>query len=75
MTLNILKEMVTSLYTADVRLNPTKEARHCLVIYNEEDGILIIEKGLFSISFENTNALMKSDVIITNKKHIGDVNL
>ena len=67
--------MVTSLYTADVRLNPTKEARRCLIIYNEEEGILIVEKGLFSISFENIDTLMKSDVIITNKKHIGDVNL
>ena len=67
--------MVTSLYTADVKLNPGKEAKRCLIIYNEEDGILIVEKGLLSISFENTNALMKSDVIITDKKHIGDINL
>ena len=67
--------MVTSLYTADVKLNPTKEARRCLIIYNEEDGILIVEKGLFSISFENIDALMKSDVIITDKRHIGDINL
>ena len=67
--------MVTSLYTADVQLNPGKEAKRCLIIYNEEDGILIVEKGLFSISFENINALMKSDVIITDKRHIGDINL
>ena len=67
--------MVTSLYTADVQLNPEKEAKRCLIVYNKQNGILIVEKGLFSISFENTNALMKSDVIITNKKHIGDVNL
>ena len=67
--------MVTSLYTADVQLNPGKKAKRCLIIYNEEDGILIVEKGLLSISFENTNALMKSDVVITDKKHIGDINL
>ena len=67
--------MVTSLYTADVQLNPGKEAKRCLIIYNEEKGILIVDGGLFSLSFESTDDLMKSDVIITDKRHIGDINL
>ena len=67
--------MVTSLYTADVQLNPGKKAKRCLIIYNKGNGILIVNGGLFSISFESTDDLMKSDVIITNKKHIGDINL
>ena len=67
--------MVTSLYTADVQLNPKKEAKRCLIVYNEEHGILIVDRGLFSLSFESTDALMKSDVIVTDKRHIGDINL
>ena len=67
--------MVTSLYSADVQLNPGKKAKHCLIIYNEENGILIVDEGLFIISFESTDNLMKSDVIITNKKHIEDITL
>ena len=67
--------MVTSLYTADVQLNPGKKAKRCLIVYNKENGILIVEKGLFSISFESTDDLMKSDVIITDKRHIGDITL
>ena len=67
--------MVTSLYTADIQLNPGKEAKRCLIVYNEEKGILIIDGGLFSLSFESTDDLMKSDVIITDKRHIGDINL
>ena len=67
--------MVTSLYTADVQLNPGKEAKRCLIIYNEEKGILIVDGGLFSLSFESTDDLMKSDVIITDKRKIGDINI
>ena len=67
--------MVTSLYTADVQLNPGKEAKRCLIVYNEEKGILIVDGGLFSLSFESTDDLMKSDVIVTDKRHIGDITL
>ena len=67
--------MVTSIYTADVQLNPGKEAKRCLVVYNEETGILVVDRELFSLSFESTDDLMKSDVIITDKRHIGDINL
>ena len=67
--------MVTSLYTADVQLNPGKEAKRCLIVYNEEKGILIVDGGLFSLSFESTDDLMKSNVIVTDKRHIGDITL
>ena len=67
--------MVTSLYTADVQLNPGKEAKRCLIVYNEEKGILIVDGGLFSLSFESTDDLMKSEVIVTDKRHIGYINL
>ena len=67
--------MVTSLYTADVQLNPGQESKRCLVVYNEETGILIVDRELFSLSFESTDDLMKINVIVTNKKHIGDITL
>ena len=67
--------MVTSLYTADVQLNPGKEVKRCLIVYNKENGILIVDGGLFSLSFESTDDLMKSDVIVTDKRHIGDITL
>ena len=72
---NTLNKMVTSLYTADVQLNPGKEAKRCLIVYNEEKGILIVDGDLFSLSFESTDDLMKSEVIVTDKRHIGDINL
>ena len=67
--------MVTSLYTADVQLNPGQEAKRCLVVYNEETGILIVDRELFSLSFESTDDLMESNVIVTDKRKIGDINL
>ena len=75
MNSNTLNKMVTSLYTADVQLNPGQEAKRCLVVYNEETGILIVDRELFSLSFESTDDLMKSNVIVTDKRHIGDINL
>ena len=68
--------MVTSLYTADVKLNKTdKDFHRMLVVYNPEEGILLVNRGLFSISFESQEALYTSDVEIKDKRHIGDINL
>lgn len=68
--------MVTSIYTVDVKLNKTdKDFHKYLMIYNPEQGILFINRGLFSISFENAEALRTSDVELKNKKHIGDITL
>ena len=68
--------MVTSLYTIDVKLNKTdKDFHKYLMIYNPENGILFINRGLFSLSFENEEALVSSDIEFKNKRHIGDINL
>ena len=68
--------MVTSLYTAEVKLNKTdKGFKKMLILHNPEDGFLMVQKGLFSISFENQKALDDSDVEIKDKRHIGDINL
>ena len=68
--------MVTSLYTVDVKLNKTDKNYHkYLIVYNHTEGILLVNRGLFSISFDNEDALTSSDVEIINKRHIGDINL
>ena len=73
--LNILLRMVTSLYTADVKLNKTdKEYTKHLLVVNEE-GILMINKGLCSISFWNEADLEKNSIYIKDKRHIGDITL
>lgn len=73
--LNILLRMVTSLYTADVKLNKTdKEYTKHLLVVNEE-GILMINKGLCSISFWNEADLEKNSIDIKDKRHIGDITL
>jgi hypothetical protein len=67
--------MVTSLYTADVKLNKTdKEHTKHLLIVNEE-GILMVNKGLCSISFWNEADLERNAVDVKNKIHIGDITL
>lgn len=68
--------MVTSLYTADIKLNPTdKKFTRMLVVYNPTEGVLFINRGLFSISFECVEAIKTSDIEVKNKRHIGDINL
>jgi hypothetical protein len=67
--------MVTSLYTDDVKLNKTdKEYTKHLLIVNEE-GILMVNKGLCSISFWNEADLERNAVDVKNKSHIGDITL
>ena len=73
--LNILLRMVTSLYTADVKLNATdKDYKKYIIIQNEE-GVLMVDKGLYSLSFINEEAVLLANVEIKNKKHIGDITL
>jgi len=73
--LNTLREMVSSIYTADVKLNATdKDFKKYVVIQNEE-GVLMIDKGLYSISFMNEEAILLADVEVKNKKHITDITL
>ena len=73
--LNILLRMVTSLYTADVKLNATdKDYKKYIIIQNEE-GVLMVDKGLYSLSFMNEEAVLLANIEIKNKKHIGDITL
>jgi len=67
--------MVTSLYIANVKLNKTDKAytKHLLVV--NEEGILMINESLCSISFWNEADLEKNSVDIKDKRHIGDITL
>ena len=67
--------MVTSLYTADVKLNKTDKDFHKYLLIVSDEGILMINRGLFSISFMNEEAILLTDVEVKNKKHIGDITL
>lgn len=67
--------MVSSIYTADVKLNATDKDYHKYIIIKNEKGVLMINRGLFSISFENEEAILLSDVEVKNKKHIKDVTI
>jgi acetolactate synthase small subunit len=67
--------MVTSLYTADVKLNTTDKDYHKYIVIQNENGVLMINRGLFSISFMNEEAILLTDVEVKNKKHIRDITL
>lgn len=46
--------MLTSIYTADVKLNKNdKDYKRSIIIMNPEQGVLIIQNTLFVMSFEN----------------------
>ena len=68
--------MVTSLYTAKIKLNKSyKEYKKYLVAINE-NGVLIMDKGLFVVSFFDEVDFKKSvEIEDNNLKHIGDITL
>ena len=66
--------MCTSLYTADIKINPTDKNYHRYLIVMSE-GVLIVNRGLFVLSFETVNDFINSDVEIKDKRYIGDINL
>ena len=67
--------MITSLYTADAKLNTTDKDYKKYIIIQNEKGILMVDKGLYSISFMSEEAILLANVEIKNKKHIGDITL
>ena len=67
--------MVTSLYTADVKLNKTdKDYKRVIVIMNSEEGVLIVQNTLFVLSFESFEEF-KKQIDYNDIRHIGDVNI
>ena len=44
--------MITTIELAKVKLNPTDTPKSSIIITNDE-GVLIVDKGLFSLSFDS----------------------
>ena len=68
--------MVTSLYTAKIKLNKyCPDYKNYLVVMNK-NGVLIMDKGLFVVSFFNEVDFKKSvEIEGNNLKHIEDITL
>lgn len=67
--------MVTSLYTGDIKLNKAdKNYKRVIIIMNPEEGVLVVEKTLFVISF-NSFEDFKNQVDYKDINHVGDVNI
>ena len=67
--------MVTSLYTADVKLNKTdKNYKRVIIIMNSKEGVLIVENTLFVLSFDSFEEF-KKEIDYNDIRHIGDVNI
>lgn len=65
--------MVVSLFTAECKLNDSnKEYKKYLVILSTE-GVLLVDNGLFSISFKNSDFIKSVDYRIVSL--IGDICL
>ena len=68
--------MLTSLYTADIKINPTdKDYHRYLIVMSDSEGVLIVNRGLFVLSFETVNDFINSDLEVKDKRYIGDINL
>ena len=67
--------MVTSLYTANVKLNATNKDYKKYIIIQNEEGVLMVDKGLYSLSFMNEEAFSLANIEVKDKKHIGDITL
>lgn len=68
--------MITSLYTAQIKLNKTdKDYTKYLVVMNPL-GVLLMNKGLFVLSFATEEEFNKEvDILDNNLKHVGDISL
>lgn len=67
--------MITSLYTADVKLNKTdKNYKRVIIIMNSKEGVLIVENTLFVLSFDSFEEF-KKEIDYNDIRHIGDVNI
>lgn len=68
--------MITSLYTAQIKLNKTdKDYTKYLVCINPL-GVLLMNKGLFILSFDTEEEFKKeADILDNSLRHIGDIIL
>ena len=68
--------MVTSLYTAKIKLNKEYPNYKKYLVAINENGVLIMDKGLFVVSFFSEVDFKKSvEIEDNNLKHIGYITL
>ena len=68
--------MVTSLYTAKIKLNKDYPNYKNYLVSINENGVLIMDKGLFVVSFFSEVDFKKSvEIEDNNLKHITDIVL
>ena len=67
--------MITKLYTAGVKLNKKDTEYHRYLLLENDNGILLVDKGLFVISFDDEEDMIKQGVEVVNKIHKGDITL
>jgi hypothetical protein len=68
--------MITNLYTAKIKLNKEYPNYKNYLVAMNENGVLIMDKGLFVVSFFNEADFKKSvEIEGNNLKHIGDITL
>lgn len=67
--------MVTSIYTADVKLNKKQNSYLKNLLIVNESGLTILDNRLFNIYFDSVEQALDRGVEIINKKHITDVTL
>lgn len=66
--------MVTSLYTAQIKLNKEDKNYKSYLLIRNESGVLLVNNGLFVISFNSFDDF-KNLTEYNNIKHIGDINI
>lgn len=68
--------MVTCLYTANIKLNKSdKNYKKYLVVMNDT-GVLLVEYGLFVISFDTLEEFRKQvDIEDNNLNSLGEINI
>ena len=68
--------MITSLYTAEIKLNKTDLDYKKYLVSLNSNGILIMDKGLFVVSFFTEEEFREQvDIKNNNLSHIGDITL
>ena len=68
--------MSKSVWTAEAKLNKTdKNFRKYVLIFDIEEGIILIDKGFYVITFESLDHARAQGVQIINKKYIGQADL
>jgi len=68
--------MVTSLYTAEIKINKSVGDYIKYLVAINDNGVLISDRGLFVLSFDTEKDFKENvDIKGNNLNHIGDITL